>query len=142
MTGQVSASIPPPEHPHYSYSPTPITMEPPIGHDTMLHCFRCPEVCSKSDFCLKRFPGHLYPDVTVDNDSDEGIAWGVELVEGREWAFLWIISFLVMSCSVAFGVVYTVVMRDVQGGFTVAGFIVAFGASLVGTLQITMEVTG
>ena len=42
----------------------------------------------------------------------------------------------------AFGVVYTVVMRDVQGGFTVAGFIVAFGASLVGTLQITMEVTG
>ena len=42
----------------------------------------------------------------------------------------------------SFGIVYTLVMHDVQGGFTVAGFIVAFGASLVGTLQITMELAG
>lgn len=141
MSGQVLAAIPPPEHPQYSYDPVPIQMEPPVGHNTMLHRYRCPKACKDSDFCVRRFPGYLHEDVDIAADRDEEIAWGIELVEGQNWAYLWVVGFLIAVCSIIFGVVWSVVMKDVQGGFTVAAYIASTGACLAGTVQVALEST-
>ncbi|OCK79796.1 hypothetical protein K432DRAFT_382736 [Lepidopterella palustris CBS 459.81] len=131
--------LPPHPYPEYFYKPAPITMEPPVGHNTMLHRYRCPKECGGLDFCLKRFPKHINGEVTIEDSKDETTAWGIELVEGRDWAYLWFIGLLTILCAMIFGVVWARVMKDVSGGFIVAGYVVAAFACLVGTIQVSLE---
>ena len=66
--------LPPKRHPEYFYEPAPITMEPPIGHNIMLHRYRCPKECGGLDFCLKRFPKHINGKVIIESRKDEATA--------------------------------------------------------------------
>jgi hypothetical protein len=77
--------------------------------------------------------------VTIDEENDEATAWGIELVEGRDWAYLWFVGLLAILCAMTFGVVWARIMNDLSGGFTVAGYIVTTLACLIGTIQISLE---
>ncbi len=105
----------------------------------MLHFYQCPQIGDGLDFCLKRFPKHVRDKVYVEDGNDEATAWGIELLEGRYWAYLWFIGLLAISCSMVFGVIWAKVMKDVSGGFTVAGYIVTAFACLVGSIQVSLE---
>ena len=137
--GQIAASLPHPGDSEYIYNPKPIEMEPPVGHNTMMHCFQCPFSCTNLDFSLRRFPGFILDTVQISPDNDYTIAWGIELVEGKHWALLWVPSFFILLCSLLFGVTYTLVKKDIQGGFTVASYIAMLEASAFGSLQILLE---
>ncbi|KAL8910556.1 MAG: hypothetical protein Q9171_004138 [Xanthocarpia ochracea] len=139
MADQVLAAIPPSNDSDYDYEPKPIDMAPPVGHNSMLHCYRCPKACGQLDFCLRRFPGYKSHTVSIDDDKDTRIAWGIELVEGQDWGFLWVLGFLITASSMIFGIAWTLVMKDIQGGFTVAGYIIALEITLVGTVQFAIE---
>lgn len=139
MADQALAAIPPSNDSDYDYEPKPIDMAPPVGHNSMLHCYRCPKACGKLDFCLRRFPGYKSRTISIDDDKDTRIAWGIELVEGQDWGFLWVLGFLITASSMIFGIAWTLVMKDIQGGFTVAGYIVALETTLVGTVQFAIE---
>jgi hypothetical protein len=91
------------------------------------------------DFCLTRFPGHLKDNIILQNGVDETIAWGVELVEGRDDAFLWVVGFIVALCSLAFGICWAVFRDDISGGFTVASYAATTLACFVGTVQYGLE---
>lgn len=105
----------------------------------MLHRYQCPKECGGLDFCLKRFPKHISGVVMIEDGKDEATAWGIELLEGRDWAYLWFIGLLAIFCAMIFGVVWARVMKDVSGGFTVAGYIVTAFACIVGTIQVSLE---
>jgi hypothetical protein len=144
MSGHNSSSTHPgylPPHPHleYSYNPAPITMEPPVGHNTMLHRYRCPNECDGLDFCLKRFPKHISGMVRIKDGKDEATAWGIELVQERDLECLWHIGLLAIFCAMIIGIVWSRVMKVVSGGFTVAGYIVTAFACVVGTIQAYLE---
>ncbi|TVY58466.1 hypothetical protein LSUE1_G008733, partial [Lachnellula suecica] len=118
MEGRIPETRPPVTHNDYSYSPKPIRIEPPVGHNTLIHLYRCPQSNDSLNFCLKRFPGYRQEQVCMGTDADEELAWGIELVEGRDWAYLWVVGFLISGCSIGFGVGWTVVKSDISGGFT------------------------
>lgn len=71
--------------------------------------------------------------------ADEELAWGVELVEGRDWVYLYVIGFLISSFGMAFGIAWSVARNDISGGFTVAGAVVTTFTCLVGTIQVALE---
>ena len=139
MENRIRDTLPPADHNDYSYNPKPIRIEPPIGHNTMIHLYRCPKSSGGFSFCLKRFPGYCQDQVRMSEDVDEELAWGVELVEGRDWVYLWLIGFLISSFGIAFGVGWSVVRKDISGGFTVAGAVMTTISCFVGTIQITLE---
>lgn len=137
MEGRIREALPPADHYEYSYDPKPIQFEPPVGHNTMIHLYRCPK--SSGNFCLKRFPGYCQEQVRMDENADETLAWGIELVEGRDWVYLWVIGFLISCSGITFGVVWSVLQGDVSGGFTVAGTLMTTFTCLIGTFQVALE---
>ncbi|KAF2175861.1 hypothetical protein K469DRAFT_52208 [Zopfia rhizophila CBS 207.26] len=64
--------LPPNPHAEYSYNPSPVTMEQPVGHDIVLH--RCSEDNGCLEFRLKRFPKHIRGGIIIE----------IELVEGTD----------------------------------------------------------
>jgi hypothetical protein len=139
IEGRIQETLPPVNHGDYSYNPKPIRTEPPVGHNTMIHLYRCPKSSGGLNFCLKRFPGYCQEQVRIEDDADEELAWGIELVEGRDWVYLWVIGFLILSFSIAFGIGWTMVRKDVSGGFTVAGTLMTTFTCLLGTIQVALE---
>jgi hypothetical protein len=73
--------------------------------------------------------------VTMLNGADENKAWGVQLLDGRDYAFLWVTGLIVSLASLAFGISWAVIRDDISGGFTVAGYTATTLACFVGTLQ-------
>lgn len=95
-------------------------MWPPVAKNILMHLYTCPTICDKSptkDFCIQRFPKYRDGDVTIDDDTQEAFEWGVELVEGTDWAYLWVIGLLGIVLGVVVGVVYFVWKRDIPGAF-------------------------
>ncbi|EHK97898.1 hypothetical protein M7I_6317 [Glarea lozoyensis 74030] len=116
VEGRILETIPPVNHGDYSYDPKPIRHEPPVGHRTMMHRYCCPKACDLSH-CLKRFPGYCQEQVRIQDDADDEIAWGIELVEGADLAYAWVFMLLIMGSSITFGIGWAVVRKDLSGGF-------------------------
>ena len=106
-----------------------------------MHLYNNPGECRGGDFCTVRFPKHCAVNVTIDHETGEAFAWGIELVEGRAWEFLCVVGLFVIGSSMTFGVVWARVMTDVSGGFTVAAYMLGLLACLVGTVQVVIDNT-
>lgn len=67
------------------------------------------------------------------------MGWGTHLVEGRVVARVWLlVLILFLVGSLAFGICWAALQRDVQGAFGVAAYIVALGGLVAGTVQAFM----
>lgn len=86
-------------------------------------------------------PTYLHDKVPLREDDGLGSAWGLELVEGRRWEIFWYVGMMILGCSLLVAVVVGVVKGDVQGAFTVAGFLetgVGVGVAIA-TLSATVD---
>jgi hypothetical protein len=62
---------------------------------------------------------------------NEVIGWGFHFEEGWHWATVLVIIFLVVLFSLLFGIMWSVLRKDIQGGFAVSGFVLT-SCSLLG----------
>lgn len=90
MQNRIMESLPPLVDQAYKYDPKPVEYWPPVGHERMKHLYYCPKKCKGSTQCLERFPKHCTVNVTVGGTQGDAFAWGLELVEGRDWKFLFV----------------------------------------------------
>ena len=90
-------------------------------------------------YCLRRFPGHLLGEISIDPDTGMGLGWGLELVQGIEWQGILVVGLVIILFSLAFGVMWAVLKDDMSGGFTVAGWWVGSTACLFGSIQVGFE---
>jgi hypothetical protein len=141
MENRIRDSLPGANDDDYGFDPPQPAFLPPIGHNEMMHYFYHPCKGQDDDLHIRRFPGHKLNPVPFQPDEDEKYVWGIELVESRQWMFLSIPVFLIISGSMCFGVCWAAAMRDVQGGFTIAGYIVSSGLSLLVAIQVVFEST-
>lgn len=139
MREQMKEAFPPPYHPDYHYQPKPITMHPAIGHNLLRHFYECPKSCSQSDFCIRRLPKHSTGDVRASEDTQEAFAWGIELVEGLDWAYFWIFGFVAIVASALFGIVWACKRGSIQDGFTVAAYMNAVVTFTAGAAQVAFD---
>ncbi len=118
----------------YDYTPMPADLIPPIGRNYLTHIYHHPEDADIDTLCLDRFPkrkaGRLQ---RSDGRPVEG--WGVHFIVGYDHIKLVIVGFFCVLFSAVFGVVWSVVRKDLQGAFTISAYILALLGLGLGSLQ-------
>ncbi|ERF73923.1 hypothetical protein EPUS_05346 [Endocarpon pusillum Z07020] len=118
----------------YQYRPIPAKVIPPVGRNYLMHIYHHPEDADSETVCLSRFPKRVRDRLELAG-TDVPVGWGIEFVEGVHWNKVWFFGFAIVLVSLIMGVVWSSLKRDVQGGFGIAGFMMAFLTFMVGVVQ-------
>ncbi|KAF7507687.1 hypothetical protein GJ744_010240 [Endocarpon pusillum] len=118
----------------YQYRPIPAEVIPPVGRNYLMHIYHHPEDADSETVCLTRFPKRVKERLKLGG-TDVPVGWGIEFVEGVHWNKVWCFGFAIVLISLVMGIVWSCVKRDVQSGFGIAGFMMAFLTFMVGMLQ-------
>ena len=127
----------PPETKKHEYLYQPCDLVPPVGENLMAHLFHHPEDANEvSSITCLRAPKKRKAKLSVCPRQGTSLGWGIHLVEGWVVARIWLLVLvLFLVGSLAFGVCWTALRRDVQGAFGVAAYVVALGGLVAGTVQ-------
>ena len=124
----------------YTYSPMPAEYTPPIGKNLMKHWYDYPEEASAMQDCFGKVPKKLTAKVTACPTKGSSSGWGLCFTEGLSLMKVSCCCFLCLAISATFGIAWSVVRSDVQGGFGVACFMLASSATVVTLVQGMLEV--
>lgn len=129
---QKTGVIPPESQKHeYDYSPMPADTIPPVGPNLLMHFFTHPEEATSQCVILRCIPKRKNDKLEPCPIAGSSTGWGIDIVTGIDQLKLFGLGFLGSLASVVFGICWTVVKRDIQGGFAVAGFTLAlFGLAI------------
>ncbi|KAJ2998137.1 hypothetical protein NUW58_g418 [Xylaria curta] len=108
----------------YAYDPTDTI--PPIGSNMLMHLFENPEHADVTLFLYNRFPKKLRAQLEACPLKGSSIGWGVEFVEGVDWHIVFAVSCLGFLFCLIFAVAWAATKGDIQGGFGIASFLLAF----------------
>ncbi|KAI0847673.1 hypothetical protein F5Y00DRAFT_240792, partial [Daldinia vernicosa] len=110
----------------YQYDPMPADLVPPIASNMLVHFLENPTHASVLPDLYKRIPKKLRQKLAPCQVTGMSIGWGIEFVEGID-SFMFFIfgSALFLICFIV-AVGWSVIKQDVQGGFGIGGFILAF----------------
>lgn len=109
---------------------------PAIGHNRLTHYLLHPEaIDAKQSSMLYQIPKRMGGPLKPPPDK-EMIGWGLHLQEGWHWNTIWILLAMVAFPSLLFGIVWSVAQKDIQGGFTISGYMISLGSLGVGYLGV------
>ena len=104
----------------YRYRPMPAELIPPVGENHMMHLYEHPEEAEDTAVCLNKVPKKVRERLQVCPQRGTGLGWGVHFIEGLHWVKLWMLGLSGLIASVLFGVCWSILRDDVQGGFGVS----------------------
>lgn len=124
--------IPPQSHKdEYEYLPMPAQTIPPVGSNLLLHFLLHPDHASPNRVILPSIPKRKRNKLEPDPIKGSGVGWGIEVVNGTNQFKIFIYGLFACLTSMVFGIVWSVVKDDIQGGFGVAAFMIAsFGFAI------------
>ncbi|GAW18707.1 hypothetical protein ANO14919_081880 [Xylariales sp. No.14919] len=117
----------------YAYDPADAI--PPIGSNMLMHLFENPEHADVTLFLYNRFPKKLRAQLEACPMKGSSIGWGVEFVEGVDWYVVFAAACLGFLFCLIFAVAWAATKGDIQGGFGIASFLLAFVVFCSGTLH-------
>ncbi|RWA05158.1 hypothetical protein EKO27_g9940 [Xylaria grammica] len=117
----------------YAYDPADAI--PPIGSNMLMHLFENPEHADVTLFLYNRFPKKLRAQLEACPMKGSSIGWGVEFVEGVDWYVVFAVTCLGFLFCFIFAVAWAATKGDIQGGFGIASFLLAFVVFCSGTLH-------
>ena len=124
----------------YRYQPIPAETIPPIGKNHLMHLYEHPDHADDLPFCLERIPKKLRDQLRLCQHQAPGlVGWGVYFAEGFNWPKFWIFGSVVLSLSVLFGVCWSTLRHDVQGGFGVTACMMVAVTFTTGVVQAAVE---
>lgn len=118
----------------YHYRPLPAEVIPPVGKNYLMHIYNHPKDADQETICLTRFPKRIKERLKL-GDTDVSVGWGVEFVEGIHWNKVWCFGFAIVVLSLVVGMAWSWTKKDVQGGFGIAAYMMAFLTFMVGMVQ-------
>ena len=104
----------------------PAEIIPPIGSNLLLHLYEHPNHAGVLPTLLKRIPKKLGKKLHPCPVKGSAVGWGILIVEGFDWFICFAYCFVAFLACLVVGTTWAVVKSDVQGGFGVAGFLLAF----------------
>ncbi|CAG8949961.1 hypothetical protein HYFRA_00004293 [Hymenoscyphus fraxineus] len=113
---------------HYEYSPLDLPL-PPITSNSFLHYLENPdcESLKRTKRWLSCLPKRLEEQLLSRRISSEPdiivSGWGIHIEETLNEEGVSILAFVILSASAIIGVIYSAMMGDASGGFTIAGYI-------------------
>lgn len=126
----------------YRYQPIPAETIPPIGKNHLMHLYEHPDHADDVPFCLERIPKKVREQLRLCQNQAPGlVGWGVYFAEGFNWPKFWVLGFVVLSLSVLFGVCWSTLRHDVQGGFGVTACMMVTVTFTTGVVQAAVGQT-
>jgi hypothetical protein len=124
---QAVPSIPPESlQAEYSYNPMPADIIPPIGPNLLLHFYDHPDHLGVLPTVFKKIPKKLRTRLAPCPIKGCTVGWGIQIVESFNWGTIFPFSTLGFLLCMVFGFAWAAIKKDVQGGFGVASFLLAF----------------
>ena len=123
----------------YRYRPIPAEVIPPVGENHLMHVYEHPEDAEASGICLQKIPKKIRGRLLVCPSRGTGLGWGIHFVEGLHWTKLWCLGLAGFLSSIAFGATWSMVDKDLQGGFRVAAYMIVAFTFTMGVLQAAFE---
>jgi len=123
----------------YRYRPIPAELIPPVGPNHLMHLYEHPEHAEDDYTCLDRIPKKLREKLYLRPNRGTGLGWGIHLVEGLDWIKVWIFGSAGLLLSILFGLTWSIVRADVQGGFGITACMMVLFVFTVGIVQAAFE---
>lgn len=135
---QESPSIPPDNQVGHEYSndPLPAETNPPIGPNLLMHLFEHPEDADVLPVLFRKIPKKLRSKLEPCPVKGSAVGWGVQFVEGMNWFVIFICGCVGFAWALIFAVAWSTVRGDIQGGFSIAGFMLAFLGFCLGVARM------
>ncbi|KAF3762566.1 hypothetical protein M406DRAFT_341767 [Cryphonectria parasitica EP155] len=111
---------------NYTYEPLPAETIPPIGPNLLMHLFEHPDHAEILPILYKKIPQKLRAQLEACPIKGSAVGWGLQFVEGTNWFHVFLCGCLGFISALLFAVVWSIVRRDIQGGFAISGFMLAF----------------
>ncbi|KAF1999665.1 hypothetical protein P154DRAFT_216672 [Amniculicola lignicola CBS 123094] len=145
--GHVCVCLPPQwrTYSEYECSPAPETqpkMLPAIGSTRLTQYLLHPEcIKEKQKTILTQLPKRLgcHGHLQVGEDEEEQTGWGIHIEEDWHWATVYFLCATLILLSLVFGVVWSIVKKDLPGGFAVSSYSVTLGSLLLGYILLVMH---
>lgn len=99
---------------------------PPIGPNILTHLFEHPEHADVLPAIWKRIPRKLCTELTPCPTRGSSFGWGLQLEEGMEWFVFFVLGCAGFLACLLVAIVWSLAQGDVQGGFSIGGFLLAF----------------
>ena len=126
----------------YKCDPVPADTEPPIPPSLLMHLFTEPECIEPTQqWIVAQIPKRI-KDELKGMTSKPVFGWGVDFQEGWSPFKVTILVLVVfVLSSVIFGMVWTVLERDIQGAFGVSSWLITLGTILLTLVVIRKSET-
>ncbi|TPX13401.1 uncharacterized protein E0L32_006131 [Thyridium curvatum] len=121
-------SLPPNDQPgtDYMYEPMPPATNPPVGPNLLMHLFEHPDHAEVTPVLYKRIPRKLRAKLEACPIQGSSAGWGIHYVEGLDRLTMYIYGCVGFAIALVMAVIWASIRDDVQGGFAIAGFLIAF----------------
>ncbi|QBZ55162.1 hypothetical protein PoMZ_00055 [Pyricularia oryzae] len=113
----------PPNLLDYLYEPA--ESNPPVGPNLLMHLFEHPDHAEVLPVLFRRIPKKLSR-LQACQRTGSSVGWGIQIHEGLDWVALFYCGCVGFAACLITAVAWTVVRDDVQGGFAIASFMLAF----------------
>jgi hypothetical protein len=139
--GRPCECIPPetrviPQGNEYRCHPSPPGRSPPFGPNLLMSYFADPsKLTPKGKAVLDQLPKKIGGEFSTSSQP-AAVAWGI-YKEDWDWVRIGIVLFGFALSSGLFGIIWTVVKNDIQGGFTISSWWMTVGASLVSLVALS-----
>jgi hypothetical protein len=119
-------SIPPDPHMEYTYESVPAGAMPPLGHNMMMHLFEHPDHADIIPLLYRRVPKRLRARLDACPVKGSSLGWGIQYTEGIDWFVFFVSGCIGFVLCLILAIAWSAVKGDIQGGFAIAGFLLAF----------------
>ncbi|CAP67444.1 uncharacterized protein PODANS_1_24470, partial [Podospora anserina S mat+] len=112
----------------YVYNPQSAEHIPPIGANHLMHLFPHPSHAEPLPILFRRVPKKVENPLKPCPINGVGLGWGLYLQEGMNWPAMLLYGCIGFGLSLFTAVVWATLVNqgDVQGGFAIGGFMLAF----------------
>ncbi|RYP41202.1 hypothetical protein DL767_001206 [Monosporascus sp. MG133] len=126
----------------YIYDPMPADLVPPIGPNLLVHFFENPTHAGVLPDLYRRVPKKLREKLVPCPKKGSSSGWGIEFVEGVDTFVFFLCGCACFLLCLFAAVAWTVARDDVQGGFGIGGFLLAFAIFCGGIVHSALNGQG
>ncbi|KAH7240532.1 hypothetical protein MRS44_012931 [Fusarium solani] len=103
-----------------------VDLDPPIGPNLLSHLFENPDHAEVLPVLFNRIPKKMRKRLSACPRKGSSTGWGISFVESLDTFAVFLCGCIGFTLSLVAAVVYTVIMGDIQGGFAIGAFLLAF----------------